>query len=98
MVCILGIEGSANKIGVGIICDGEVLSNPRRTFHAPPGEGFRPTETAVHHRQHIIPLVIEALRIAKIEKAPNGTIRLNQKILNRVIQSCRALSNLKPRI
>uniref|UniRef100_A0A914KTM1 N(6)-L-threonylcarbamoyladenine synthase n=1 Tax=Meloidogyne incognita TaxID=6306 RepID=A0A914KTM1_MELIC len=67
MVCILGIEGSANKIGVGIICDGQVLSNPRRTFHAPPGEGFRPTETAVHHRQHIIPLVIEALRIAKIE-------------------------------
>lgn len=67
MVCILGIEGSANKIGVGIICDGEVLSNPRRTFHAPPGEGFRPTETAVHHRQHIISLVIEALRIAKIE-------------------------------
>nr|CAD2168588.1 unnamed protein product [Meloidogyne enterolobii] len=67
MVCILGIEGSANKIGVGIVCDGEVLSNPRRTFHAPPGEGFRPTETAVHHRQHVVSLVIEALRIAKIE-------------------------------
>uniref|UniRef100_A0A8R1E5K9 N(6)-L-threonylcarbamoyladenine synthase n=1 Tax=Caenorhabditis japonica TaxID=281687 RepID=A0A8R1E5K9_CAEJA len=67
MVCVLGIEGSANKIGVGIIRDGEVLSNPRATFHAPPGEGFRPTETAVHHRQQIIRLVKEALQQAKIE-------------------------------
>ncbi|KAL3121666.1 hypothetical protein niasHT_006172 [Heterodera trifolii] len=57
MVCILGIEGSANKIGVGIVRDGTVLANPRRTFHAPPGQGFRPTETAVHHRQHIDPVL-----------------------------------------
>jgi N6-L-threonylcarbamoyladenine synthase len=28
----LGIEGSANKIGVGIVReDGEILSNPRQT-------------------------------------------------------------------
>uniref|UniRef100_A0A1I8AA36 N(6)-L-threonylcarbamoyladenine synthase n=2 Tax=Steinernema glaseri TaxID=37863 RepID=A0A1I8AA36_9BILA len=67
MVCILGIEGSANKIGVGIVRDGEVLSNPRRTFCAPPGEGFRPTETAVHHRQHVVGLVLEALKQAKIQ-------------------------------
>jgi hypothetical protein len=34
----LGIEGSANKIGVGIIkqkC--EILSNPRYTYISPPG-------------------------------------------------------------
>ncbi len=29
MVVIIGFEGSANKIGVGIIQDGQVLSNPR---------------------------------------------------------------------
>lgn len=29
---VLGIEGSANKIGVGIVTeDGEILSNPRKT-------------------------------------------------------------------
>ena len=39
MPTILGIEGSANKIGVGIIKDGIVLSNPRRTYNAPPGQG-----------------------------------------------------------
>lgn len=30
---VLGIEGSANKIGVGIVTeDGDVLSNPRHTY------------------------------------------------------------------
>lgn len=37
---VLGIEGSANKIGVGIVTeDGDVLSNPRHTYvveFAPP--------------------------------------------------------------
>jgi len=29
---VLGIEGSANKVGVGIVReDGEILANPRRT-------------------------------------------------------------------
>lgn len=29
---VLGIEGSANKIGVGIVSEyGEILSNPRQT-------------------------------------------------------------------
>ncbi|CAI5445246.1 unnamed protein product [Caenorhabditis angaria] len=59
-------QRSANKIGVGIIRNGEVLSNPRSTFHAPPGEGFRPTETAQHHKQQILRLVQEAIIQAKI--------------------------------
>ncbi|MFH4981005.1 hypothetical protein AB6A40_007714 [Gnathostoma spinigerum] len=67
MVCILGIEGSANKIGVGIVRDGVVLSNPRATFHAPIGQGFRPSETAVHHRTNVVRLIVEALRAAKIK-------------------------------
>ena len=34
----LGIEGSANKIGIGIVReDGTILSNPRKTFITPPG-------------------------------------------------------------
>ena len=39
MVVSIGFEGSANKLGIGIVRDGEVLSNPRRTFITPPGEG-----------------------------------------------------------
>ncbi|XP_015273525.1 PREDICTED: probable tRNA N6-adenosine threonylcarbamoyltransferase [Gekko japonicus] len=39
MPVVIGFEGSANKIGVGIVQDGEVLSNPRRTYVTPPGQG-----------------------------------------------------------
>jgi len=61
MVMIIGFEGSANKIGIGIIQDGKVLSNPRRTYTTPPGEGFLPKDTAKHHRQHILTVLREAL-------------------------------------
>lgn len=47
---ILGMEGSANKLGIGIMRDGVVLSNPRRTYITPPGQGFIPQETARHHQ------------------------------------------------
>jgi len=63
----LGFEGSANKLGVGIVRDdGHILANIRHTYITPPGSGFLPKETAAHHRQHILPLVKEALEIAKI--------------------------------
>lgn len=50
-VISLGIEGSANKIGVGIVDeDGKIYANPRFTYITPPGTGFMPKETAEHHR------------------------------------------------
>jgi N6-L-threonylcarbamoyladenine synthase len=56
----LGIEGSANKVGVGIVryngVQYEILTNPRKTFITPPGEGFLPRETAYHH-QNVRPIV-----------------------------------------
>ena len=67
MPTIIGLEGSANKIGIGIIRDGKVLSNPRRTYNGPPGEGFRPRETAIHHRQVILEVLREALDEAQIK-------------------------------
>lgn len=39
MVISIGFEGSANKIGVGIVKDGEVIANVRKTYITPPGEG-----------------------------------------------------------
>jgi N6-L-threonylcarbamoyladenine synthase len=62
---ILGLESSANKIGVGIVSeDGTIFANVRRTFCAPSGEGFRPSETADHHRSHVVGLIKEALSTA----------------------------------
>ncbi|CAF3439756.1 unnamed protein product [Rotaria sp. Silwood1] len=57
----------ANKIGIGIIRDGQVLSNPRRTYITPPGEGFRPNLTAKHHQSVILDLIDIALKEANIK-------------------------------
>lgn len=67
MVTSIGFEGSANKIGVGIVCNGTVLSNPRKTYITPPGEGFKPADTARHHNAVILDLVDQALKEAKLK-------------------------------
>ncbi|XP_049958752.1 tRNA N6-adenosine threonylcarbamoyltransferase isoform X1 [Schistocerca serialis cubense] len=61
MVVAIGFEGSANKLGIGVVMDGKVLANCRRTYITPPGEGFMPGETAQHHRSNIKSLLREAL-------------------------------------
>ncbi|KYN05089.1 putative O-sialoglycoprotein endopeptidase [Cyphomyrmex costatus] len=66
MVIAIGFEGSANKLGVGIIRDQHILSNVRHTYVTPPGEGFLPRETAEHHRKYILQVLQEALHDAKI--------------------------------
>nr|XP_060636117.1 tRNA N6-adenosine threonylcarbamoyltransferase [Anolis sagrei ordinatus] len=67
MPVIIGFEGSANKIGIGIVRDGEVLSNPRRTYVTPPGQGFLPSDTARHHRSCVLAVLQEALREAGLK-------------------------------
>ncbi|PSN33990.1 putative tRNA N6-adenosine threonylcarbamoyltransferase [Blattella germanica] len=63
----IGLEGSANKLGVGIVRDGVVLSNCRRTYITPPGEGFLPRETAQHHRSVVLEVLQEALEEANVK-------------------------------
>jgi N6-L-threonylcarbamoyladenine synthase len=69
----LGIEGSANKVGVGIVAyqpsshspsPYTILSNPRKTYISRPGHGFLPRETAWHHQRHVSQLVRVALEQA----------------------------------
>jgi N6-L-threonylcarbamoyladenine synthase len=67
----LGLEGSANKLGAGIIQhlpSGEVnvLSNVRHTYITPPGEGFLPRDTAQHHRQWALKVIRDAIESAGI--------------------------------
>ncbi|KAK2198259.1 bifunctional Gcp-like domain/tRNA N6-adenosine threonylcarbamoyltransferase Kae1 [Babesia duncani] len=64
----LGIEGSANKLGIGIVSgNGTILANVRRTYSAPDGEGFLPRHVAKHHRENVASLVKEALQVAGLE-------------------------------
>lgn len=63
---VLGIEGSANKIGVGIVRNKEILANVRSTYVPPNGEGFIPVKAAEHHRQQILKLIEEAMQNANV--------------------------------
>lgn len=72
----IGLEGSANKLGVGVILhpakgkgEPQILSNIRHTYVSPPGEGFLPKDTAIHHRSHVATLVKRALEEAGIKIA-----------------------------
>lgn len=67
MVIALGFEGSANKLGIGVIKDGKILSNCRRTYITPPGEGFLPKETAQHHKENVLIVLKEALDQSQIK-------------------------------
>jgi N6-L-threonylcarbamoyladenine synthase len=67
----IGFEGSANKLGIGIISHSEdgtvaILANERVTYITPPGQGFLPKDTAAHHRAHILDLTKKALKNAKL--------------------------------
>lgn len=99
----LGIEGSANKVGVGVVLDGVVLANIRSTFIPKTGHGFEPSETAEHHRSKIIPLVKECLDKANIlmsnvdlicfTKGPGMAVPLMSMA---VVARCLSLLWLKP--
>lgn len=64
----LGCEGSANKLGIGVIQHTAnkttILSNLRDTFVSPPGTGFLPKDTAHHHRSEFVSLATRALAAA----------------------------------
>jgi N6-L-threonylcarbamoyladenine synthase len=70
-IIALGLEGSANKLGVGIIRHSEdgkvdILANQRITYVPPAGHGFLPKDTASHHRKHILKLIKDSLNEACI--------------------------------
>lgn len=70
-VLALGLEGSANKLGAGVIkhapdSSSVVLSNIRHTYITPPGEGFQPRDTALHHREWAFKVINESLSSANI--------------------------------
>lgn len=67
MVVAIGFEGSANKLGIGILKDNEILANCRRTYISPPGMGFLPKETSLHHRKNVLSLLEEVLNKSGIK-------------------------------
>jgi N6-L-threonylcarbamoyladenine synthase len=99
----LGCEGSANKLGIGVILhtatETKILSNLRDTFASPPGTGFLPKDTAAHHRAHFVRLAREALAEARVSPEDVDCICYTKgpgmgAPLNSVAVAARALSLL----
>lgn len=105
----LGLEGSANKLGVGVIKHhigqlsldnpAEVLSNVRDTYITPPGEGFLPRDTARHHRNWVVRIIKRALADANIPGSDLDCICFTQgpgmgAPLQSVVIAARTLSQL----
>ena len=60
MIC-LGIEGTAEKCGIGIVdSDGNILATCGCQLYPEVG-GIHPREAANFHAEHIVPLIREAL-------------------------------------
>lgn len=77
----LGIESSANKLGIALLTStGAILSNRRKTYITPPGTGFLPKETAQHHAQHCVQLTIDVLREAR----KNEQLENVQQVVERI--------------
>ncbi|KAL7931243.1 tRNA N6-adenosine threonylcarbamoyltransferase [Trichoderma chlorosporum] len=78
----LGCEGSANKLGIGLIRHTEtsttILSNLRHTFISPPGTGFLPKDTALHHRTEFVALARRAIAEAGVSPADVDCICFTQ--------------------
>ncbi|SOV77290.1 tRNA N6-adenosine threonylcarbamoyltransferase [Plasmodium sp. gorilla clade G3] len=65
---ILGIEGSANKLGISIINeDMNILVNMRRTYISEIGCGFIPREISAHHKYYIIDMIKSCLKKLNIK-------------------------------
>ncbi|CAH0053399.1 unnamed protein product [Clonostachys solani] len=99
----IGCEGSANKLGIGVILHTPtkttILSNLRHTFVSPPGTGFLPKDTAAHHRSHFVSLVRAALAEAAVSPADVDCVCFTQgpgmgAPLTSVAVAARALSLL----
>ncbi|MEA3229773.1 MAG: bifunctional N(6)-L-threonylcarbamoyladenine synthase/serine/threonine protein kinase [archaeon] len=64
MIC-LGIESTAHTFGVGIIDDkGKILANKKKNHF--PDKGIHPREAAIHHSNHAVGIILDALGAAKL--------------------------------
>lgn len=89
-VVALGLEGSANKLGAGIVkhtTAGEttVMSNVRHTYNPPAGEGFLPRDTALHHREWSMEVIKQAIQQAGLRMQDIDCICFTKGLLRALV-------------
>jgi len=77
MTIILGIESTAHTFGIGIVKDGKILANVKKTYTTEKG-GIIPTEAAKHHRENKTEIYSEALEKAGINEKDIDAIAFSQ--------------------
>jgi len=77
MATILGIESTAHTFGVGVIKNGKILSNIKRTYMTETG-GIIPIEAAKFHFENKNEIYFEAISEADIKENEIDTIAFSQ--------------------
>jgi N6-L-threonylcarbamoyladenine synthase len=77
MTTILGIESTAHTFGIGIVQDGKILSNVKKTYTTEKG-GIIPVEAGKHHRENKWEIYSEALEKANINDKDIDVIAFSQ--------------------
>ena len=77
MTVVLGIESTAHTFGVGIVKDGRILANARRSYTTESG-GIIPIDAARHHRKNESGVYAEALDKSKIREEDIDAIAFSQ--------------------
>jgi len=77
MPIILGIESTAHTFGVGVVKDGKILANVKKTYTTESG-GIIPVEAAKHHFENKHEIYFEALSQAKIDEKDIDAVAFSQ--------------------
>ncbi len=74
---VLGIEGTAHTVGVGIVSEEKVLANVSDMYRPPEG-GIHPREAANHHVRLLPELLKKAMDVAKVKPGDIDGISFSQ--------------------
>ena len=74
---ILGIESTAHTFGIGIVKDGKVIANEKRSYVTSKG-GIIPVEAAKHHRENKNEIYSSSLNKARIKEKDIDAIAFSQ--------------------
>jgi N6-L-threonylcarbamoyladenine synthase len=77
MTIVLGIESTAHTFGIGIVINGKILSNVKKSFTTKKG-GLIPMEVAKHHFENKNKVYFEALDQAGIKEKNINAISFSQ--------------------
>lgn len=77
MVTILGVESTAHTFGIGIVRNGKILSNVKRTYTTEKG-GIIPIEAAKHHRENSENIYLDSLIKSGIDERDIDAIAFSQ--------------------